>query len=68
MTLQKLLDPFQISLKSDWSYGRFTRKPTVVCKLIGISTYFVKIEVLLVADDQNRVVYLGSLWKRGLDY
>jgi hypothetical protein len=34
---------------------------TVVCKLIGASTYFGKIQVLLVADSQNRVVYLGFL-------
>jgi hypothetical protein len=34
---------------------------TVVRKLIGTSIYFGKHQVLLVADTQTRVVYLGFL-------
>jgi hypothetical protein len=41
---------------------------TVVCKLIGTSTYFGKNQVLLVADRQNWVLYLGFLWKHDVDY
>jgi hypothetical protein len=34
---------------------------TAVCKLIGASTYLGKNQVLLVADSQNRIVYLRFL-------